>query len=114
MANQPSSKLSVVLRGREEDEKTTALNELLINEFPKEIPHNYVYLVNIMHDEHVLYSIEGKHIKKDINLKDPHLMFDTPYFRDKEVNLVEIVIDLQMLKEDIEADTEAFLANCTL
>jgi len=90
-----------------------SLREILLDVFPKEIPIDFIYMINLVYENNQLYEVPLDLFKKSIKMDSIQTIVEAAEFK-KEVDSVEIVLDLAKIKKFMNKNTKSLFANVFL
>jgi len=90
-----------------------ALREILLDVFPKEIPVDFLYMVNLVYEDDKIFEVPLKVFKKTLKLGSVQKIIEIAEFK-KEVDCVEIVLDLAKVKKFMTKTSDSLFANVFL
>lgn len=87
-----------------------SLRELLLDLVPKQIPIDFIYMINIVYDKDQLFEVPLHLFKEDINLDRIERIVEVTKFK-HEIDAIEIIVDLGKLKKFMNNTTQKLFAN---
>ena len=87
-----------------------SLRELLLEVVPKQIPIDFIYMINIIYNKDQIFEVPLNLFKEDINLNKVERIVEISKFKD-EIDAIEIIVDLGKLKKFMNNTTQKLFAN---
>ena len=87
-----------------------SLRELLLDLVPKQIPIDFIYMINIVYDKDQLFEVPLHLFKEDINLDRIERIVEVTKFK-HEIDAIEIIVDLGKLKKFMNNTTQKLFEN---